>query len=124
MIVFLAEAQLGNFDAGRKLEVGHVHDVAEVDLDEIDFDELRQILRQARNLVEEGRRGRQPGAGLGLDRRLLERGGHLFVRPGGRSRQVPYPTIRIDSGIGHLGERQVGGAAILGGSGGVDRRPY
>ena len=74
--------------------------------------------------LEEGRRGRQPGAGLGLDRRLLERGGHLFVGPGGRGSQVPHPPLRIGLGVRRRGQRQVGDAAILRGPGRVGSRPH
>jgi hypothetical protein len=66
---------------------------------------------QGERPLEEGRRGRQPGAGLGLDRRLLERGGHLFGRRGGRGGQVPHPALRINLGVRRLGQREVGGAA-------------
>ena len=50
--------------------------------------------------LQERRRCRQPGARLGPARRPLELGGDVFVRPGGRRRQVPDPTVGIDLGIG------------------------
>ena len=53
----------------------------------------------------------QPGAGLGLGRRLFESSGYVFVRSGGRSSQVPHPALRIVLGIRRRGERQVGGPA-------------
>lgn len=87
-------------------------------------DAPRRLGGQGERPLKEGRRGRQPGAALGLDRRLLERGGHLFVRPGGRGCQVPHPALRIGLGIGRRGERQVGGAAILRGPGRVSSRPH
>jgi len=72
---------------------------------------------QGERPLEEGRRGRQPGTGLSLDRRLLERGGHVLVRPGGRGGQVAHPAIRIGLSVRRRGEHQVGGAAVLGGPG-------
>ncbi len=40
--------------------------------------------------------------------------GDVLVRPGRRGGQVPDPALRIELGIGRLGQRQVRGAAILG----------
>ena len=79
---------------------------------------------QVERPLKEGRRGRQPGAGLDLDRCLLERSGHLFVWPGGRGSQVPHAAIRIGLSVRRCGERQVGGAAVLGGPGRVGSRPH
>ncbi len=52
--MLLAELEFRDFEASRQLQVGQVDDVANVEVGQIDFDELRQILRQARNddLVE------------------------------------------------------------------------
>src|SRR5688572_8606706 len=46
-VVFLAELQLGDLDARRQLDVRQVDDVADRQVRQVDFDELRQILRQA-----------------------------------------------------------------------------
>ena len=47
--MFLAQTQFRHFNAFRQLDVGHMHDVANVEVRQIDFDELRKILRQHRD---------------------------------------------------------------------------
>src|SRR5690606_6303735 len=42
-----AVGQGNQLDTFRQLEVGHVYDLADFDVRQVDFDELRQVLRQA-----------------------------------------------------------------------------
>jgi hypothetical protein len=62
-------------------------------------------------------RPRSPG-------RALQLGGDVLVEPGCRLRAVPGAAIRIDVGIGGVGERAVHAPAVLRRASAVDRRTH
>ena len=83
------------------------------------FGASRRVRGQGDRPLQERRRGRHSAAGLGPLGGPLELGGHVLVRPGRGGGQVPDPTVRFGLGVDRLGQGEVGGAAVLGGPGGV-----
>ena len=71
----------------------------------------------------ERRLRRQAAAGPRSSRRALQLGGDVLVEPGGRVRQVPGASIRIDAGIGGPGERAVDALALVRRCRRLDGRP-
>ena len=76
-----------------------------------------------RALQERGRRG-DPAASLRSAGRALQLGGDVLVEPRCRLSAVPGAAIRIDVGIGGLGERAVHAPALLRRASAVDRRTH
>ena len=64
----------------------------------------RRVRRQPRGSLEERGRGRQAAAGLRPPGRAFQLGGHLLVGLGRRVGPMPGPAVRIDVGIGRLGQ--------------------
>ena len=71
--------------------------------------------------LQEGGHGGRASSGLSPTRHSFEFNGNLLVWPGCRRREMPYPALRVDLCISGCGQRQVGGAAILGRRGPIGR---
>ena len=83
-----------------------------------------QIGRQLDGALVKGRPRRQAAARPRSPSRALQLGGDILVEPGCRLSAVPGAAIRIDVGIGGLGERAVHAPALLRRASAVDRRTH
>ena len=81
-----------------------------------------RIGRELDGALVKRRLRRQATACPRSSRRALQLGGDVLVEPGCRVRKVPGAAIRIDIGIGGLGERAVDALALLRRCRGLDRR--
>jgi hypothetical protein len=83
-----------------------------------------QVGCQLGGALVKGCPGRQAAAGPRPPSRALQFSSDVLVEPGGRLGPVPGAAIRIDVGVGGLGQRAVHAPALLGPASPIDRRAH